>query len=242
MTNQSKESCYFHSDRQGAVPLIQLFSMKNYLFVAVLLICSATTLWAQNRELRLKISANYLFANTTPDPATGASLITNQLTAPKLSLMVPTRAGDFHEFTLGRATLAHPVVPGSGTGASGSGSFGYMYKLTTRNHWDKVKLYMGLGIETALFGRRAVGALGQGTSLNVFGLSSNLLVAPGVMYDLSDRYFLDFSMPIAVYSLDYHWRSEMDAAGNTTITRGSDASAPLFKRGIPLELGFGIRF
>lgn len=223
--------------------------MKKIVFILLLLSgVSASLLYGQERDLRLKLSTRYnIDVNPIINPQTGQAISNNVLSGPQIGLLVPTSNGDFLEFGVSRFGVGHALdfqrnVPGMGAQFVFDFMGNFQYNLTTRDHWDKLKLYLGMGAYVGA-NRGQLIAPSQPTIQSTriqFQTQLGLRIAPGMMYDLSEQYFLNIAVPMNFLPFRYTQAVHILSNGTTEFVRSSDLG--LFPESIPLELGFGIRF
>jgi len=191
----------------------------------------------ENRlPLRLKVTSDLVLRTTVRNPVTGAVIAGgNALSIPSVTLMIPSfRPQDFQEFTLLMPTFAARATP-----IQASFGLGYQYDWVFTPKWDKLKLYLGAGINwtyqrSNLVDLSMVGAISEFTRVRSHSLS--LRVAPGLLYEISDRFFLNLELPLDVLSLDRDI-----FAGPTEFFRRYDLRSPIGDY-LPIRMGFGVKF
>jgi hypothetical protein len=214
------------------------------LFPALLLglgLLGLTSLFAQERELRLKVSGSYVFPSRIVNPSTGLSLTSNSFSVPQVALLWSTWQGDFHEIGLENLFFSHPQGQGSLRPLNHTFRLrsSYQYNLTTRDHWDHLKLYLGIGASVELFSDRR-NLTGSPDFGRRYGGIVGLRLTPGLMYDFSDRFFGSFAVPTTWLPFRYSQNARTVNNGNVLFQRVSDFS--WWPNQVPVEVGFGVRF
>lgn len=217
--------------------------LKFTLLLCVGLGCLTTGL-AQERSLYLKASGAYTFERRIFNPVTGQSLLNNTFSAPQMALLIPTRSGDFHEIGVQNLLFSHPQ--GRGGLRLGNQFFriqsSYQYNLTTRDQWERLKLYLGLGLSfEGWFDQRNLGTPTVPTDLvRSYGLQLGLRLTPGLMYDFSDRFFGSLAVPTTWLPLQLSQQTRTLANGNQLFQRNRDLN--WWPTSVPLEIGLGVKF
>jgi hypothetical protein len=212
--------------------------MLRKIALVSMLLLSTSLLWSQERNPRLKLTASYVLGGSVRHPVTGIPVSSRGLSAPSLSLLLPTSKGNFHEIALDRLSIGYgrsehtPDIWHAGLG------LGYQYNLTTKDRWDKLKLYVGAGISSSIGFIQTPS--GSAVRARDFAWTTQLKIVPGLMYDFSDRFFLNLAVPLSPLGLNFT-RSVRDPAGRV-VSRSLDAVSPLFKGVIPVQVSLGIRF
>lgn len=216
----------------------------------LLLLLTLGTLYAQERDLRLKISGSYVYVAPLVQLSQGWARHSNYFDMPQVALLLPVRKGHFHEIGLHHLSFTHPqswraqVLPERlfNLGLS------YQYNLTTRDRWPRLKLYLGIGV-SAEVGSRWESFLGLQAAQNTQNVTetsrwyqgmAGLRLTPGLMYDFSDRFFASLAVPTNWLRLTYSQSIQIMNTGETRSSQWRGFSwLPLR---VPLEIGAGIRF
>ncbi len=208
-------------------------SLQHILILALLLGLGKS--WAQSIPLRLQVSTEYRISSRILDPQTGQVLTGNELGTPTISLMLPGLGqGDLQE-----VSLLMPTIGQANAMVRTSLGIGYQYNWVATPGWDKLKLYLGAGfkLDYQKFNASVISSInGFQEFNNLSELSTTFRVSPGLIYDFSDRFFLNLSIPLEL--VQFRFRNPSSPQPNPPL---ATTEFPL-GQSLPIKLGFGVKF
>lgn len=187
-------------------------------------------MWAQSTPLRLKVSTELRIQSLIFDPVTGQAIAGgSELGEPTVSLMRP----GFRKQDLQEVALLIPIIGRTNATVRTALGLGYQYNFVFTPGWEKLKLYTGTGLYVG-YHRFNFGPFnGFDQFRRLTELSATFRVAPGLIYDFSERFFLQVEVPLDLIQLNLR----RDVLTQQTFT----VESPLM-RSFPMKFGFGVKF